>query len=424
MASYKIPPIQAPFNVSLALPGSKSIALRQLLMAALAEGPSTVTGVPVCDDSAAMIDSLQRLGLTVQVHDTTAVVSGSMDRSSDISLDARMSGASTRLLLALVGTRSGRTHIDGHPSLQARTNAPLLEVMTQLGCTIDCPSGGLPATVKGPMQLPRQVHMRGDLSSQYITAMLLVMPSLIDTPTTLVIDGDLVSRPYIDITLNEMSKRQGLAAWTDTQSITVHPGTYTAGEIQVEGDATAATYFTALATVHASTVHLNNLGTATHQGDYGFCAIMQQLGAELEQTPETTELRGPTSLRALAELDMTAMPDAALTLITLAPLLSAPLTLTGLSTLRHKECDRLASPAREFRQMGIQCEEGPDTITIYPADSQSVSAHTLTTYHDHRMAMAFSVLGSKTGNLTVDDAAVVAKTYPHYWQDYARLAAG
>ena len=254
--------------------------------------------------------------------------------------------------------------------------------------------------------------------------MLLVMPTLIEVPTTLVIDGDLVSRPYIDITLNEMDKRGGQAAWSDTQSITVQPGAYRAGDVLVEGDATAATYFTALATVHASTVNLVNLGTATHQGDYGFCTIMQQLGATLTQTPETTQLTGPTTLRTLPELDMTAMPDAALTLIAMAPLLSAPLTLTGLSTLRHKECDRLACPAAEMHQMGIKCEEGADTITIFPADSQAVRAHTLTTYHDHRMAMAFSVLGSKTGNLSVDDAAVVAKTYPHYWQDYARLIAG
>ncbi len=423
--SYLIPAIERPFQASITLPGSKSIALRQLAIAAVTEGETRIRGVPPCDDADAMLDCVAKLGARVEQTGTEVVVVGPMNYDRDVVLNARMSGASTRLLLGLAALREGRTTIDGHSSLRARTNAPLLDVLAQHGCKVKSTEGCLPVTIQGPIHPPTQMHIDGSLSSQYVTALLVTAPLLAQTQgrlrhtQTIVIDGDLVSRPYIDITLNEMAKRGIQAHWVDEQTLEVTRGAYTPGSVQVEGDATAATYFAALATLHKSEVTLTNLGADSKQGDYGFLSIMEQLGATVTREADATLIRGPEQIQPLPVLDMTEMPDAALTLIALTPLLTGGGEITGLSSLHHKECDRLECPAKEFGGLGIEAHTTEDSIRIEPATA--LQAHQLNTYHDHRMAMAFSIIGSVSGTLTVDDKAVVDKTYPAYWEDYAKL---
>ncbi len=414
-------------NAHLTLPGSKSIALRQLAMAALARGTSTITGVPDCDDADAMLECIAALGADVSVDGKQILVTGPIDMHKDIALDARMSGASTRLLIGIAALRSGRTSIDGHNSLRARTNAPLYEVLREQGCQVESATGGLPVTIAGPLQPAMVMGIDASLSSQYVTALLLCAPYCsFDTDTNsktqrIHITGDLVSRPYIDITLNEMRKRGVRSQWVDEQTLEVEQGSYQAGQIQIEGDATAATYFAALATLHGGSLTLDNLGDSTVQGDYQFLSVMEQLGARVERNPNQTHIEGPSRLSAIEAIDMTTMPDAALTLIAMAPLLPATLTINGLSSLHHKECDRLECPATEFADMGINAHTTQDSIRIEPLGKQAMRPHTLRTYHDHRMAMAFSLLGSFSGTLGVDDKQVVAKTYPHYWSDYAAV---
>lgn len=424
-ANYLIPAIQGPVQARITLPGSKSIALRQLAIAALTDGETRIQGIPPCDDTEAMLDCIARLGTQVHRTATHIVVRGPMDYAGDVSLDARMSGASTRLLLGLAALRTGRTTIDGHSSLRARTNAPLLDVLAQHGCKVTSADGCLPVSIQGPLQAPTQLHIDGSLSSQYVTALLVAAPlyaphnSKQGAKQTVVVDGDLVSRPYVDITLNEMAKRGIKAQWLDEQTLEVTRGTYQPGGVEVEGDATAATYFAALATLHQGSLELTNLGANSKQGDYEFLTIMEQLGATVTRAAQSTLIQGPEKLLPLPTTDMTEMPDAALTLITLTPLLPGGGSITGLSSLHHKECDRLECPAAEFKGLGIHAETTEDSIRI--AAAEDMQAHTLTTYHDHRMAMAFSVLGSVSGTLTVDNKAVVDKTYPAYWDDYAKL---
>jgi len=425
-ASYLIPAIHGPVKARITLPGSKSIALRQLAIAAVTEGETHIRGIPPCDDTAAMLDCIAKLGAEVSHGATEVVVRGPMNYARDVVLDARMSGASTRLLLGLAALREGRTTIDGHSSLRARTNGPLLDVLAQHGCKVTSADGCLPATVQGPMHPPTELHIDGSLSSQYVTALLVTAPLYAQTrgaqgqTQRVVVSGELVSRPYVDITINEMAKRGIEARWLDEQTLEVRRAAYQPGEVVVEGDATAATYFAALATLHQGEVELTNLGANSKQGDYGFLAIMEQLGAAVTRTPESTLICGPKQLSPLPCIDMTEMPDAALTLIALTPLLPDGGEITGLSSLHHKECDRLECPAAEFKGLGIHATTTADSIRIKPATE--LQPHTLTTYHDHRMAMAFSVIGSISGTLTVDDKAVVDKTYPAYWDDYAKLS--
>ena len=422
---YLIPKIVKPFNVDLELPGSKSIALRQLAISALTEGTTILEGVPSCDDTEAMLECLERLGLRISQSNTTITLIGPMNLVDDVVINPRMSGASTRLLIALAALRSGETLIDGHDSLRARTNLPLVNTLQKLGCQIDSSDGHLPLAVRGPIRQTRSVSIDGSLSSQYITALLLISCGVAGDQAIfeeITIEGELVSKPYIDITVTEMSKRGVSARWEGTRSISIDTTrSYEASKITIEGDATAASYGASLACIHRGQVKFTNLGSNTHQGDYRFFEVLERLGAEVTRDPTSTLISGPSRLVPFKSIDMQDMPDVALTLIALAPLLNEELSISGLSSLHHKECDRLECPAEEMLKMGIAVTTTSDSIRIQPASIEELRGHLLTTYYDHRMAMAFSLLGSKTGLITVDDKNVVDKTYPGYWKDYEKL---
>ena len=422
---YLIPKIVKPFNVDLELPGSKSIALRQLAISALTEGTTILEGVPSCDDTDAMLECLERLGLRISQSNTTITLIGPMNLVDDVVINPRMSGASTRLLIALAALRSGETLIDGHDSLRARTNLPLVNTLQKLGCQIDSSDGHLPLAVRGPIRQTRSVSIDGSLSSQYITALLLISCGVAGGQAIfeeITIEGELVSKPYIDITVTEMSKRGVSARWEGTRSISIDTTrSYEASKITIEGDATAASYGASLACIHRGQVKFTNLGSNTHQGDYRFFEVLERLGAEVTRDPTSTLISGPSRLVPFKSIDMQDMPDVALTLIALAPLLNEELSISGLSSLHHKECDRLECPAEEMLKMGIAVTTTSDSIRIQPASIEELRGHLLTTYYDHRMAMAFSLLGSKTGLITVDDKNVVDKTYPDYWKDYEKL---
>ncbi len=417
MTSYTIPPINKAFDCTLALPGSKSIALRQLAIAALTEGTTTLRGVPPCDDTDAMFDCLSALGVAILHNEGEVQITGPMNLDDDVDLNARMSGASTRLLVGLAALRTGKTRIDGHDSLRRRTNQPLYDVLVANGCTVEG-EAGLPVEITGPLRPDNVIEVDGSISSQYLTALLIISPYL-PTATSINLTSDLVSRPYIEITRTEMAKRGCEVQWQNERSLTTQPGTYIPGEFTVEGDATAASYLAALATLHGSRVVLSNLGSDTHQGDYAFCNIVEALGAEVGREPGRTTIQGPASLNELDPKDLESMPDAALTLIAMAPLIPGTTTITGLSTLHHKECDRLECSNVELTKLGVASTTTYDSITV--PHTPKLNESELETYHDHRMAMAFSTIGSITGSVTVDQKSVVEKTYPHYWEDYERL---
>ena len=420
---YLIPKITKPFDVAIELPGSKSIALRQMAMCAMSVGKSVLHGIPICDDSLAMATCLEKLGLSINFTDTVIKITGPMNLTDPVTLDARMSGASARLLIALAALRSGVTHIDGHKSLRARTNQPLLDVLEKAGCKIESSNGHLPLSIEGPIKPVPELIIDGSISSQYVTALLIISVGL-DSPITdqIVIEGELVSKPYIDITLNEMQKRGVHANWRTDRTIKIdRQASYQANTIQVEGDATAATYAASLACLHEGKVAFTNLGDCSVQGDYQYHEILRDLGAKVFSTESSTTIEGPKRLEIPAPIDMKNMPDAALTLIALAPLLGGKMTISGLSSLHHKECDRLECPAAEMSKMGIAVETTHETITIQPVAPSKIKEVTLSTYHDHRMAMAFSLIGSVTGRLTIDDQNVVNKTYPSFWDDYQKL---
>jgi len=416
------------FHFDTPLPGSKSLTLRDCAIAALADGVSTIRFPGECDDYWRMKECLRKLGIAVD--DSTEEVvrisgRGGEFASGDIELNTGQSAVTTRLLLAMAALRTGRTLIDGHVSMRNRPNKALVDALAKLGARMDSTRDGhLPTTVMGTRRLRGPVRVPSDISSQYLTSLLIIAP-LIDDGLSIEVEGQLTSKPYVDLTFDEMAKFGVTVDNQDYQTLRVEAGSYRAGNIDVEGDASAASYFAALATLHGARITLSNLGANTRQGDYGFFGLCEKLGARVQRSTASTVIEGPRVLNAGFEgaVDMTSMPDVAPTLMMLAPFLQTPTRITGLATLRVKECDRIAAPTRELRKLGVTVEEGPDYMVIEPL-AQGVIPRPevveIETYHDHRIAMSFGVLGSRLPGLRILDPGCVAKTYPNYWKDWQR----
>ena len=414
--SKLILPIERPFDYRINVPGSKSIALRQLLISALAKDESLLTDLPPCDDVDAMVNCLQRLGTEFAGSFEQGLrVFPKVNLTDDIELDAAQSGVSLRLLLGVVALRSGTTAFTGHRSLAQRPNLPLLDSLEQLGCEVESEDGKLPITVRGPAVSPHTT-LDATLSSQFLSALLLVAPALEDGLRINLLN-ELASASYADGTLRELSRR-GITVKHDKlqSSFEVEPQRYQGSAISIEGDASAATYHMALATLHQSTVHLSNVGTESWQPDYEFLKVCKRLGAKVTACIANTTISGPPELEPLRQVDMSSMPDAAPTLMAIAPYLPEPIHITGLDTLRHKECDRISCPANELKKAGIQVEEKADSLKIWPGEVKPTS---FDTYDDHRMAMSFAVLASRAQGCRINDPKCVNKTYVNFWRDLA-----
>ena len=407
--------IERPFDLKLCLPGSKSIGLRQLAISALAHDSSAIHNLDRSSDISAMTKALGQLGVEVQrIGNTLNVNPTKFNFTSDIHLDLDMSGVSLRLLLAVSALRTGSTTFDGHASLRARPNQHLLEALEQLGCTVQSNKGRLPITVSGPAT-GDSVRLQASVTSQYLTALLLASPVFTQGLRIELVDA-LTSAPYVELTLNEMTRR-GVSVQRNGNILKVTPQTYRGRNVDIEGDATASTYFAALATLHQSTVHLDNLALNTTQGDIEFLNVCKSLGATVAHEHGGITISGPAQLNSLGEICMVDMPDAALTLMAMAPYLPDKTHITGLATLRHKECDRISCPAQELRKAGITAEEGPDHITIVPGNPQPA---TFDTHDDHRMAMSLAIFATRTPGCSIRDPNCVEKTYANFWADLDR----
>ena len=415
--SKLILPITAPVQYEVQLPGSKSIALRQLLISALAKSESTLNGLPACDDVDAMVDGLERLGTRLDGSvDQGLRVTPNFNRDDDLTIYARQSGVTLRLMLAVAALRTGKTHYFGTTSLAQRPNGALLDALAKLGCEIDSIDGKLPITITGPA-VRSNTSLDATVSSQFLSALLISAPVLANGLSVQLTDT-VASASYAAGTVGEMAKRGVDVEYCESSNVyTISPQQYLGGCVSIEGDASAATYHMALAVLHGGTVHINNVGTQTWQGDYEFTTVCEKLGATVERTRSTTTVTGPEKLRALPSIDMTSMPDAAPTLMAICPFLPEPTTITGLGTLRHKECDRITCPATELNRAAIRAEEGPAYLKIWPGVAKPT---VFQTYDDHRMAMAFTVLATKAQGCRINDPLCVNKTYTNFWYDLGR----
>ena len=330
-------------------------------------------------------------------------------------------------MLAVVSLRKDKTIVDGNKSLRARPNEYLMRSLKDLGIKVEAVDDSyLPAEIVGGGELKTSIKMRGDTSSQYFTALMQIAP-LLPKGLKIEVEGDLVSKPYIDITINEMKKFGVGVENNDYKSFYVAPQKYKNAKVVVEGDASAASYFMALATIHGGSMVFKNLGKGSVQGDLNFYKVCEKLGATVELSENEIKITGPENgkLNSLGEIDMESIPDTAQTLMAISPLIPGKTLITGLGTLRIKECDRISAPATELKKLGVEVIEGEDFIEINEKknfNDVDMSSVSIDTYDDHRMAMSFAVLGTKIGNLKINDPDCVAKTFPRFWEELDNLS--
>lgn len=427
-ATVNVGPQVAPRG-TLAVPGSKSLTNRALVVAALADGVTTLRGALVAEDSEVMITALNRLGVRVESRGSEVTVQGAGGPvpAPRAELDLRLSGTSIRFLTALVTLGSGRFELDGNARMRERPIAELLDALNELGANAvarhgnGCPPVDVVATgLRGGA-----VQVRGDRSSQFLSALLMAAPYAAG-PVVVEVAGELLSKPFVDMTLELMREFGVSVQRSGYQRFEVQPQRYQARDYLVEGDAMSAGYFWAAAAVTGGRVTVSNVGSATRQGDARLTQVLESMGASVHSGATYTTVTGPTGgrLRGGQVFDLNDMPDQAQTLAVVALFADAPVRIANIGNLRIKETDRLTAMATELSRLGAVVEEGEDELTVHPLTRPPERPVVLSTYGDHRMAMALAVAGARVPNVVIDDPAVVAKTYPGFFTDFLALLGG
>lgn len=417
----------APPRAVVRVPGSKSLTNRALIIAAMADGPSVLTGALDSEDTRVMVESLRRLGIAVE-HDPAAATirvpgCGGSIPAREASLDVANSGTSLRFLTAMLATGRGTYHLDGTPRMRQRPVADLLAALNGLGADArsDLGTGCPPVTIKATGLDGGFAFVKGDVSSQFLSGLLMALPYSRDL-TTVEVQGILVSQPYVAMTMAVMEAFGVPISNRKFRRFDIGPAHYTGREYPIEPDASAASYFFALAAVLGGTVTVDGLGGASLQGDMSFADVLEYMGCTVAREPgRTTVTGGP--LRAV-DVDMNAMSDTVMTLGVVALFADGVSRIRNVGHIRHKESDRIAALAAELRKLGAQVDELPDGLVIDPPPPDQLHGASIATYDDHRMAMSFAVAGLRIPGITILDPGCVAKTYPGFWDDLRRLRAG
>ena len=425
--SLDIPPLTGAHG-TVQLPGSKSISNRVLLLAALSRGQTVVHDLLASDDTAVMLAALKQMGCSVEQTGQTAVIGGLggelLNRQGKLFMGN--AGTAMRPLTAALALLGGDYELSGVPRMHERPIGDLVDALRQLGCRIDYlgNNGFPPLHLKpGKLVLDKAIQVRGDVSSQFLTALLMALPLVAQQDIRIEVTGELISKPYIEITLNLLARfgiEVGRQGW---QSFTIPAGSryQSPGEIHVEGDASSASYFVALGAIATGanpghSVDIRGIGSASIQGDIRFVEAAQLMGAKVESSPNSLKVsRGAWPLKAI-DLDCNHIPDAAMTLAVMALYADGTTTLRNIASWRVKETDRIAAMACELRKLGAVVEEGADFIRVTPpVQWRSATIHT---YDDHRVAMCFSLAAFNPASLPVRilDPKCVAKTFPDYFE--------
>ena len=406
------------------LPGSKSISNRVLLLASLAEGETEVRGLLDAEDTRVMREALARLGVVLSERAGGIKVRGAGGPFSVKKADLFLGNAGTALrpLTAALALSGGEYFVSGVPRMYERPIADLVDALRSSGARIDYRGKpGYPPLMIHPasIHVAQPIGVRGDVSSQFLTALLMALP-LTGKAATIEVQGDLISKPYVDITLNVM-RRFGLdVARRGWSSFSIPAAKYASpGSMYVEGDASSASYFLA-AGAFGGPVRVEGVGRASIQGDVRFAEVLEAMGAEVRMGDGWIESAGKGRLRGI-DLDLNHIPDAAMTAAVLALFADSPSRLRNIASWRVKETDRLAAMATELRKLGATVEEGADYLRIAPAALKPGVA--IDTYDDHRMAMSFSLVAFGGVPVGIRDPQCVAKTFPDYFAALEKIRA-
>jgi 3-phosphoshikimate 1-carboxyvinyltransferase len=415
------------------LPGSKSISNRVLLLAALADGETTITNLLDSDDTRVMLEALEKLGVRLKRDGDTCVVTGTRGaftaRTADLFLGN--AGTAVRPLTAALAVNGGDYRIHGVPRMHERPIGDLVDGLRQIGAKIDYEENeGYPPLRIRPAQIAADapIRVRGDVSSQFLTSLLMTLPLLRTASgvSTVQVDGELISKPYIEITIKLMARFGIKVERHGWHQFVVPAGQryQSPGTIMVEGDASSASYFLAAGALGGGPLRVEGVGRASIQGDVGFADALIRMGANLQMGDDWIEVRGVGNDHGKLDpidMDFNLIPDAAMTIAVAALFADGTTTLRNIASWRVKETDRIAAMATELRKVGAKVQEGEDFLVVTPPEKLLPNA-SIDTYDDHRMAMCFSLVSLGGVPIRINDPKCVGKTFPDYFERFTALA--
>jgi 3-phosphoshikimate 1-carboxyvinyltransferase len=415
------------------LPGSKSISNRVLLLAALAEGETTITNLLDSDDTRVMLDALEKLGVKLKRDGDTCVVTGTRGALPAARADLFLGNAGTavRPLTAALAVNGGDYRIHGVPRMHERPIRDLVDGLRQIGAKIDYEEneGFPPLRIRpGQISVDAPIRVRGDVSSQFLTALLMALP-LVRTEsgeTIVEVAGELISKPYIEITIALMARFGIKVERLGWERFTIPNGVryQSPGKIMVEGDASSASYFLAAGALGGGPLRVEGVGRASIQGDVGFATALTKMGANVTMGDDWIEVRGVGNDHGKLDpidMDFNLIPDAAMTIAVAALFADGTSTLRNIASWRVKETDRIAAMATELRKVGAKVQEGDDFLVVTPPEKLTPNA-AIDTYDDHRMAMCFSLVSLGGVPVRINDPKCVGKTFPDYFERFLALA--
>ncbi len=413
---------------SVRLPGSKSISNRTLLLAALAEGVTEIRDLLASDDTDRMLDALRLLGVQIEKtgerdYRVTGAPQGFANKDADLFLGN--AGTAFRPLTAALALAGGSYKLHGVPRMHERPIGDLVEGLRQIGAAIEyLGNEGFPPLQIRPASIcpGGVVHIKGNVSSQFLTALLMALPTT-GVETTVEVIGELISKPYIEITLRLMAQFGVQVQREGWQRFTIPGGQryVSPGTLFVEGDASSASYFLAAGAIGGGPVRVEGVGRNSIQGDVAFVQALEALGARITMGENWIEARAPEAGRLRAfDMDFNHIPDAAMTLAVVALFCDGPCRLRNIASWRVKETDRISAMATELRKLGATVEEGADWLGV-SAPAQLLPNAAIDTYDDHRMAMCFSLAALAGVPVRINDPKCTAKTFPEYFDVFARV---
>ncbi|MBI4094170.1 3-phosphoshikimate 1-carboxyvinyltransferase [Candidatus Kaiserbacteria bacterium] len=422
MRRIRITPSSRPVRAIVSVPGSKSYTNRALMLAALTGDTVRVRNPLVADDTHAMIACLRELGFSCVFKGDVLEMRGNLKNveTREHHLNTFLSGMTARFMLALACIVPGVKIIQGRGRLNERPIGHLVDSLRQLGAKIEYinKKGYPPVRVRSSKLRPGTVRMQGTISSQFLSALLMIAPLV--GKVEIEVEGEQISRPYIDMTI-EAIRAFGVQIRHEGYSRFIVPARqrYFAKRYDIEGDVSSASYFAAIAALTHSTITLKNVNPKSRQADIRFFKILEEMGNRITRSKSSVTIRG-SGVRPVS-VDMRDCPDQAQTLAVLAAFAEGVTKITGIQSLRVKETERIAALQQELKKMGIRTESTHDSLTIHGGSPRRAR---IDTYGDHRMAMAFAVAGTKLAGIEINEPDVVSKTFPRFWETLGSIGVG
>lgn len=416
-SSLKINPITHPLNAAVCVPGSKSLTSRALLIASLANGTTHLTNALFSDDSRYFVKALQTLGFDVQLDEQkfemTVTGLGGKIPAKKAELFIGNAGTAARFLSAFLTLGSGEYILDGEPRMRGRPIGDLVEALTKLGAKLETTNNCPPVKIFASGLPGGKTQLAGDISSQFLSALLMVAPYA-QNPIEVTLSTELNSKPYVDMTIAIMKEfgveieRHGYERFIIRPTFFFPLSSYA-----IESDASAASYFFAAPAICGGTVRVENISRKSLQGDIALLDVLKQMGCKITEGENFIEVTGAVSLQGV-DVNMRDIPDTAQTLAAVAPFASSPTRIRGIASARLKETDRVSATCTELKRLGVQVEEHEDGMTIYPCSN--IQPASIQTYNDHRMAMAFSLVGLRSDGIRIENPSCVSKTFPNFFK--------